>query len=86
MAAAVYFVGAAAYLLLARGEVEPWATAEVDDSKGNGREGAGFALTEIHEPVPEVEEEDDDEEEEEKVAEKMLREANGGTGVDTNVV
>lgn len=80
VAAAIYFFGAAFYVVFGQGEIQPWAEYVPDDTMdGNEEEeaGLGFGLHEIHETVHEEEE---DEGEEDKVAEKMLRGANGDTG------
>ncbi|KAL8624617.1 hypothetical protein ACOMHN_045152 [Nucella lapillus] len=83
VAAAVYFFGAAFFIIFGKGEVQPWAQVHTKDRKGDGGEeedgeGVGFGL-DIHDTVPEEEEEE--EEEEDKAAEKMLGlEPTGNTG------
>ena len=85
MAAAVYFFGAAFYVIFGQGEVQPWAEFEPDDTMTANEEDeadVGFGLHEIHETVKE----EDEEEAEDKAAEKMLRGANGDTSMETEPV
>lgn len=72
VAAAVYYCGAIFYLVMADGEIQPWAEPPSDDTMDEQEEmamGVGFGLHEM----AKVEEE----EEEEEATEKML-EKNGG--------
>lgn len=85
MAAAIYFFGAAFYVVFGQGEIQPWAQYEGEDTMDANEEdeaGVGFGLHEIHETVKE----EDEEEEEDKAAEKMLQGANGDTSKEVDPV
>ncbi|KAL8618451.1 hypothetical protein ACOMHN_049868 [Nucella lapillus] len=77
IATAIYFFGAAFYVVMGQGEIQPWAELEEEGGEeGKDEEDVNFGmgLTDLQE----VHEEEEDEEEA-KAAEKMLNSANGNT-------
>lgn len=75
IAAAVYFFGAAFYVVMGQGEIQPWAEFEEPGNEENkDEEDVNFGMG-LHD-LQEVHEEEEDEEEE-KAAEKMLKNVNG---------
>ncbi|XP_076437376.1 sialin-like [Babylonia areolata] len=72
VAAAVYFFGAAFYVLLGQGDVQPWADQEEpEENKDEEDVNFGVGLHDLHE----VHEEEEEDEEEAKAAEEILNSA-----------